>query len=217
MKTQLFKRRMTILDVYPCGDVFCIFIETVLWNLMNHTISHGFLVRQQLIFWDCSSQHHLSVNMAYTVMKHSPVSQRCSTGTRQWGQATQSLEFQLDQDKSKFTICMPLIQNLLSVSCSVMSDSLWPRGLLCQWNSPGKNTGVGNHSLLQGIFLTQGSNLGLLHFFVVVQLLSCVWLFVTPWTAASQASLSFNISLNLLKLMSIEPGRFSTIWATREI
>ena len=34
---------------------------------------------------------------------------------------------------------------------------------LCPWNSPGKNTGVGGHSLLQGIFLTQGSNLGLLH------------------------------------------------------
>ena len=28
---------------------------------------------------------------------------------------------------------------------------------------PGKNTGMGSHSLLQGIFLTQGSNLGLLH------------------------------------------------------
>ena len=38
----------------------------------------------------------------------------------------------------------------------------------------------------------------------VVQLLSRVWLFVTPWTAAHQASLSFTISLSLLKLMSIE-------------
>ena len=35
--------------------------------------------------------------------------------------------------------------------------------LLCPWNSPGKNTGVGCHFLLQGIFLTQGSNLSLLH------------------------------------------------------
>ena len=35
--------------------------------------------------------------------------------------------------------------------------------LLCAWNSPGKNTGTGSHSLLQGIFLTQGWNLGLLH------------------------------------------------------
>ena len=39
---------------------------------------------------------------------------------------------------------------------------------------------------------------------VVVQLLSCVQLFVTPWTAACQASLSFTISQSLLKLMSIE-------------
>ena len=31
------------------------------------------------------------------------------------------------------------------------------------WDSPGKNTGVGCHFLLQEIFLTQGSNLGLLH------------------------------------------------------
>ena len=31
------------------------------------------------------------------------------------------------------------------------------------WDSPGKNTGVGCRALLQGIFLTQGSNLHLLH------------------------------------------------------
>ena len=37
-----------------------------------------------------------------------------------------------------------------------------------------------------------------------VQLLSCVWLFVTPWTAALQASLSTTNSQSLLKLMSIE-------------
>ena len=38
----------------------------------------------------------------------------------------------------------------------------------------------------------------------LVQLLSHVQLFVTPWTAICQASLSFTISWNLLKLMSIE-------------
>ena len=51
--------------------------------------------------------------------------------------------------------------------CSVVSDSLQPHGysarLLCPWGSPGKNTGVGCHFLLQGIFPTQVSNLGLLH------------------------------------------------------
>ena len=35
--------------------------------------------------------------------------------------------------------------------------------LLCPWDSPGKDTGVGCHSLLQGIFPTQGSKLHLLH------------------------------------------------------
>ena len=39
---------------------------------------------------------------------------------------------------------------------------------------------------------------------VVVRSLSHVWLLVTPWTAARQASLSFTISWSLLKLMSIE-------------
>ena len=42
------------------------------------------------------------------------------------------------------------------------------------------------------------------HTVVPVQLLSHVQLFVTPWTAARQAPLSFIISQNLLKFMSIE-------------
>ena len=40
--------------------------------------------------------------------------------------------------------------------------------------------------------------------FSSVELLSCVWLFVTPWTAACQVSLSITNSKNLLKLISIE-------------
>ena len=47
-------------------------------------------------------------------------------------------------------------------SRSVVSDSLRPHGL-SPWNSPGQKTGVGSRSLLQGIFLTQGSNPGLPH------------------------------------------------------
>ena len=52
------------------------------------------------------------------------------------------------------------------LSHSVISDSWWPRGLqptrlLCPWDFLGNNTGVGSHSLLQGIFPTQGSNPGL--------------------------------------------------------
>ena len=65
-------------------------------------------------------------------------------------------------------------------ACSVVSDSLGPHGLdpaslLCPWDSPGKNPGVGCHFLLQEIFLTQGSNpglLNLLHFGWILYLLS---------------------------------------------
>ena len=65
-------------------------------------------------------------------------------------------------------IILMLLEENESVSNSVVSDSLWPygrqpTGLLSPWNSPGKNTGVGCHFLLQGIFSTQGLNPGLLH------------------------------------------------------
>ena len=38
----------------------------------------------------------------------------------------------------------------VSESCPVMSNSLRPHGLYSPWSSPGQNTGVGSHSLLQG-------------------------------------------------------------------
>ena len=46
---------------------------------------------------------------------------------------------------------------------SLRSHGLQPARLLCLWNFPGKNTGVGCHFLLQGIFPNQGLNPGLLH------------------------------------------------------
>ena len=54
-------------------------------------------------------------------------------------------------------------------TCSVTSNSLGPHGLqlarlLCPWDFPGKNTGVGCHFLLQGVVPTQGSNTRLLHY-----------------------------------------------------
>ena len=69
-----------------------------------------------------------------------------------------------------------------------------PARLLCPPDSPGKNTGMGCHFLLQGIFLIQASNLGLLsalpwqaeslplHHWEgkKVKSLSHVWLFATP-------------------------------------
>ena len=58
------------------------------------------------------------------------------------------------------------MQSSCMLSCSVVSDSVTPWNgvrLLCPWNCPGKNTGVGCPFLLQGTSPTQGSDLGLLH------------------------------------------------------
>ena len=72
---------------------------------------------------------------------------------------------QIQTHKRNYRVCMG----------SVVSSSLWPQGLqparlLCPWDFPDKNARVGRHFLLQGIFLTQGSNPCLL------QLLYCSWI-----------------------------------------
>ena len=112
------------------------------------------------------------------------------------------------------------------LSSSVVSNSSWPHGLwltrlLYPRNFPGKNTAVGCHFFLQGIFPTQGSHrslLLLLHCRWIlylrttgealgrgsVQSLSHVRLFATPWIAACQASLSITNSQSLFKPMSIK-------------
>ena len=61
------------------------------------------------------------------------------------------------------------------LSCVQLCDPMnyrLPSRLLCPWNSPGKDTGVGCHSLLQGIFPTWGLNPGLLHWRQILYQLS---------------------------------------------
>ena len=63
---------------------------------------------------------------------------------------------------SNYTVCVCMGVTL------VMANSLQPHGLeparpLCPWDFPSENTGVGCHSLLQGIFPTQGLNPGFPH------------------------------------------------------
>ena len=67
-----------------------------------------------------------------------------------------------------------------------MSDSVWPHRrqptrLPCPWDSPGKNTGVGCHFLLQCMKVKVKSH-------------NRVWLLATPWTAAHQAPPSMGFS-----------------------
>ena len=70
-----------------------------------------------------------------------------------------------DEGKELFLLCW---QNsggggLVAKSCLTLVIP-WPvAARFCPWDSPGKNTGVVCQFLLQGIFLTQRLNLGLLH------------------------------------------------------
>ena len=92
------------------------------------------------------------------------------------------------------------------LSRSVMSDSLQPYGLYSllgssvHGDSPGKNTGVGCHALLQGIFPTQGLNRGLPHH---RQILHCLRHQGNPVLPTSNSSLTqwLNANLTLLKIL----------------
>ena len=94
--------------------------------------------------------------------------------------------------KSPFTLSItPRVSLPVLCACSVasvVSDSLRPHALeptrlLCPWDFPGKNTGVGHHALLQRIFPTQGSNPPLLH---------CKWMHSLPLSHQGSPSLCYS-------------------------
>ena len=134
----------------------------------------------------------------------------------------------------------------ISISHSVVSDSLWPYGLqpsrlLCPWGSPGGNTGVGCHALLQGFF-PQGLNLSLLHWAELVaqsvKNLPAVqetrvrspgwedplekemathssilaWKICSPWDR-KESGMTERLTLTYLLLIT---GRFFTVWAGKK-
>ena len=93
--------------------------------------------------------------------------------------------------------------------------TLRPHGLYSSWNSPGQNTGVGNFSLLQGNFPSQGSNPGLPHCRQILYQLShkgspkiLEWV-AYPFSRGSSQTRSWT-------WVSCIAGGFFTIWATRE-
>ena len=65
---------------------------------------------------------------------------------------------------SSVCVCVCVHAQSLCVSDSSQPHGLQPAIFLCPWDSPGKNTGVRSHFLLQRIFPTQGSNTRLMHF-----------------------------------------------------
>ena len=79
----------------------------------------------------------------------------------------------------------------------VERSSLW-------WTDNKTLCGLGEGRRIWGMVKLMLTEVYRQHRFSSVQSLSCVWLFVIPWTIAHQASLSIASSRSLLKLMSIE-------------
>ena len=66
--------------------------------------------------------------------------------------------------ESKILFCCMYVYEFLLLSHVRLFVTPWTLDhQLCPWNFPGKNTGVDSHSLLERIFLAQGSNMGLPH------------------------------------------------------
>ena len=105
---------------------------------------------------------------------------------------------------------------------SLRSHGLQPTRLLCPWDFPGKDTGVGCHFLLQGIFPTQGSNLGLLPCRQILYWLSykgsrvhgILQARILEWVAFPFSRGSSQPRDQTW--VSSTAGRFFTNWATRE-
>ena len=75
---------------------------------------------------------------------------------------------------------------LVAQSCLTVCDPM-----ICPWDSVGKNTGVDSHSLLQGIFSTQGWNWGLLHCRQILYHLS----YLGSWVPINIENVSLNLDL----------------------
>ena len=110
-------------------------------------------------------------------------------------------------------VCVCVCVHVCSVAqlCPILCDSMdcFPSGSSVHEDFPGKNTGVGCHILLQGIFLTQEWNPCLLHWqadslplyhlgrpllLLLLSRFSCVWFCATPQTAAQQTPPSLGFS-----------------------
>ena len=73
----------------------------------------------------------------------------------------------IQAEEDEFCTISLIVKVLATQLCPILCNPM-----VCSWNSPGKNTGVGFHSLLQGVFPTQGSNLCPLHYRQVLHHLS---------------------------------------------
>ena len=122
-----------------------------------------------------------------------------------------------------------LVALLLLLSCSVVSDSVWPHGLQptrlpCPWDSPGKSTGVGCPCLLWKrslvfpilLFSSNSSHWSLRKAFL--SLLAIPWNSALKWVYLSFSPLLFNSLLltAICKIMLMEKKCKKAKWRSGE-
>ena len=134
----------------------------------SHTVPSAFWEWNHVLHWSEEPHHHELVT-AWSVslfcafhIAHCPTLNRFSVNglLGEWDLpimtskrlGTGHVISEEDSRDSEVTTCMT------AQSCLTLWDPqrLQPARLLCPWNSPGKNTGMGSHALLQGIFPTPG-------------------------------------------------------------
>ena len=140
----------------------CTLIVLVSWSHKSDTCGMLTLVLSRVwLFWnpeDCSppgsSVHGIlqARILGWVAISFSRGSSRPRDGT--WVSCLAGWFFTTEPPGKPCGMKMKVTQSL---------PTLWCYGLCSPWNSPGQNTGVGSLSLLQGIFLTQELNHGLLH------------------------------------------------------
>ena len=109
-------------------------------------------------------------------------------------------------------VCVCVLSSFSHVwLCDPMDCS--PLGSSYPWDFPGKNIGVGCHFLLQGIFLTQGVNLGLLHCRLILYCLNHQW---SPLIRRYNLNLSGQSSTKWLVLagIKVDPCKYESYACT---
>ena len=130
------------------------------------------------------SEHNKKINILIDTERKLDI----TSGGRKWGEAIEVEDKEIQTIRHKITYKdilynMENVANIITingvhvcVSRSVVSDSLWPTDCSQSGSSVHgilqARMGVGCHSLLQEVFLTQGSNLGLLHCWKIIYHLS---------------------------------------------
>ena len=175
-------------------------IPSVKNTLLLVNVNHHLIRQGRHKSSSCTKKKKITVSAKHNKAKHKKRKNVYFASSIQYNDQEKNSESKADRLKRKNLKCLAWHMTSPALSCAVLiTQSLRPRGLqparlLCPWDSPGKNTGVGCYALLQGIFLTQGSN---------PRLLCCRWTVYRLSHQGKPQIMLTGLKQNLLKLMSL--------------